>query len=66
MRTSVPIIALVSVITACGAETVRLEPVSDATSIDNVWHQAKLRGVSFRAIGQEPGRRLTGCGRALY
>jgi len=21
----------------------------------NVWHQAKLRGVAFRAIGQEPG-----------
>jgi len=24
-------------------------------SIDNVWHRAKLRGVAFRAIGQEPG-----------
>ena len=24
-------------------------------SIDDVWHQAKLRGVAFRAIGQEPG-----------
>ncbi|MDH3762651.1 MAG: hypothetical protein OEU50_16840 [Gammaproteobacteria bacterium] len=22
---------------------------------NNVWHKAKLRGVSFRAIGQEPG-----------
>jgi uncharacterized membrane protein len=24
-------------------------------AIVNVWHQAKLRGVAFRAIGQEPG-----------
>ncbi len=28
--------------------------VADETSINDVWHQAKLRGVSFRAIGQEP------------
>ncbi len=27
----------------------------DEESIDNVWHRAKLRGVAFRAIGQEPG-----------
>jgi uncharacterized membrane protein len=27
----------------------------DETAIDNVWHQAKLRGVAFRAVGQEPG-----------
>lgn len=27
----------------------------DESSIDNIWHKAKLRGVSFRAIGQEPG-----------
>ena len=26
----------------------------DEASITNVWHQAKLRGVAFRAIGQEP------------
>lgn len=30
------------------------EPVDEA-SITNVWHRAKLRGVAFRAIGQEPG-----------
>lgn len=29
--------------------------VFDEWSIKDVWHQAKLRGVSFRAIGQEPG-----------
>ena len=27
----------------------------DEASIDSVWHKARLRGVSFRAIGQEPG-----------
>jgi len=27
----------------------------DETAIDDVWHKAKLRGVAFRAIGQEPG-----------
>ena len=27
----------------------------DESSITDVWHKAKLRGVSFRAIGQEPG-----------
>lgn len=31
------------------------EPGFDDKSIDNVWHRAKLRGVAFRAIGQEPG-----------
>jgi putative lipoprotein len=30
------------------------EPIDEA-SINSVWHKAKLRGVSFRAIGQEPG-----------
>ena len=28
---------------------------SPEASFGGVWHQAKLRGVSFRAIGQEPG-----------
>ncbi|MGI9341533.1 MAG: COG3650 family protein [Gammaproteobacteria bacterium] len=27
----------------------------DEEAIDDVWHKAKLRGVAFRAIGQEPG-----------
>jgi len=27
----------------------------DEHAIADVWHQAKLRGVAFRAIGQEPG-----------
>ena len=29
-------------------------PPIDEASITNVWHKAKLRGVAFRAIGQEP------------
>jgi len=31
------------------------EEVFEESSINNVWHKAKLRGVAFRAIGQEPG-----------
>jgi len=31
------------------------KPPFDESSINNVWHKAKLRGVAFRAIGQEPG-----------
>ncbi|RLA34094.1 MAG: hypothetical protein DRR11_03765 [Gammaproteobacteria bacterium] len=31
------------------------KPPFDEASITNVWHKAKLRGVAFRAIGQEPG-----------
>jgi len=30
-------------------------PEFDEASFGGVWHKAKLRGVSFRAIGQEPG-----------
>jgi len=42
---------------ACGgqSETQSGQPGFDEKSIDNVWHRAKLRGVAFRAIGQEPG-----------
>lgn len=36
-------------------ESAAEQPVFDEASIKNVWHQAKLRGVAFRAIGQEPG-----------
>jgi len=47
---------LVSVLllTACPAQE-PVEPPFDESSITNVWHKAKLRGVAFRAIGQEPG-----------
>jgi len=36
---------------ACGQTS---EPHAEET-IDDVWHKAKLRGVAFRAVGQEPG-----------
>jgi uncharacterized membrane protein len=49
--------ALVLFVAACG-ETQRAdepEAVFDESSINSVWHKAKLRGVAFRAVGQEPG-----------
>jgi uncharacterized membrane protein len=51
------ILALPLVASACDGqrETQPGQPAFDESSIDNVWHQAKLRGVAFRAIGQEPG-----------
>lgn len=48
---------LVMVLAGCSArenDTAETLPF-DESSISNVWHKAKLRGVSFRAIGQEPG-----------
>jgi len=42
---------IASLVVACGQAG---EPHVEET-IDDVWHQAKLRGVAFRAIGQEPG-----------
>ena len=36
------------------SKQVNVDPVAREHSIDNVWHKAKLRGVAFRAIGQEP------------
>jgi len=47
-------------VTACGSqeqESVQEDPVAHEQELakNNVWHKAKLRGVAFRAIGQEPG-----------
>jgi putative lipoprotein len=47
-------------VTACGSqeqEPVQEDPVAREQELakNNVWHAAKLRGVAFRAIGQEPG-----------
>ena len=47
-------------VTACGAQVERAtqeDPVAREQELakNNVWHKAKLRGVAFRAIGQEPG-----------
>ena len=45
------------VLSACdeSKRTPENEGVADEPSIDSVWHKAKLRGVAFRAVGQEPG-----------
>lgn len=40
--------------TADGSD-VPARSVEDELALNDVWHQAKLRGVAFRAIGQEPG-----------
>ncbi len=46
----------VGLLCACDSRQQSPSPteVVDEISINDVWHQAKLRGVSFRAIGQEP------------
>ncbi len=45
----------VSLLITCAITLAACENSVDETAIDNVWHQAKLRGVAFRAVGQEPG-----------
>jgi len=47
-------------LTGCGSQeqdVAQEDPVKREQELakNNVWHQAKLRGVAFRAIGQEPG-----------
>jgi uncharacterized membrane protein len=53
----IALLALVTGVVACngGNEVPRPAERLDETAIDDVWHKAKLRGVAFRAIGQEPG-----------
>ena len=48
---------LATIVAACGEPVETPAPAApiDEASITNVWHKAKLRGVAFRAIGQEPG-----------
>jgi putative lipoprotein len=49
---------LLAGISACGAqENTAQDPVVREQELakNDVWHKAKLRGVAFRAIGQEPG-----------
>ena len=49
--------ALLGLLAACdqAAEEPTAPAPIDEASINDVWHKAKLRGVAFRAIGQEPG-----------
>ncbi len=47
-------------LTGCGSQeqdAAQEDPVKREQELakSNVWHEAKLRGVAFRAIGQEPG-----------
>lgn len=51
------LLIFVALMSACGqVQQVHVpEVVFDESSINDVWHKAKLRGVAFRAIGQEPG-----------
>ena len=44
-------------ISACGAQETGGDPAVSEEELakNNVWHKAKLRGVAFRAVGQEPG-----------
>jgi uncharacterized membrane protein len=47
-------------LTGCGSQAqdaAQEDPVKREQELakSNVWHKAKLRGVAFRAIGQEPG-----------
>jgi putative lipoprotein len=47
---------LLAGISACGAQQSEDPVVREQELAKNdVWHKAKLRGVAFRAIGQEPG-----------
>jgi len=48
---SVAAVAAACLVTACG----QVDKPHAEELIDDVWHKAKLRGVAFRAIGQEPG-----------
>lgn len=54
---AVSIAMLITVASACGESQQAPTPevVFDESSINDVWHKAKLRGVAFRAVGQEPG-----------
>ena len=51
-------LSLLVAVSACGAqENSGGDPAMSEEELakNNVWHAAKLRGVAFRAIGQEPG-----------
>ncbi len=53
-----PALLLFLIAVACSAqESNNGDPAvsEEALAQNNVWHKAKLRGVSFRAVGQEPG-----------
>lgn len=57
MRLLVALLVVGVLVCGCdeAAETTAVPTPIDESAISDVWHQAKLRGVAFRAIGQEPG-----------
>jgi putative lipoprotein len=57
MKRLAGLFVLATFIAACRESAETPAPVApiDEAAITNVWHKAKLRGVAFRAIGQEPG-----------
>jgi len=57
MKKLTSLLALVVLLAACNqaAQAPVPQDTIDEDSITDVWHKAKLRGVAFRAIGQEPG-----------
>jgi uncharacterized membrane protein len=57
LRRTITLLLLIA-ISACGTqEGASEDPVAREQGLakNNVWHKAKLRGVVFRAVGQEPG-----------
>jgi uncharacterized membrane protein len=57
LRRTIALLLLIA-ISACGTqEGASEDPVAREQGLakNNVWHKAKLRGVAFRAVGQEPG-----------
>ena len=51
----VPLLFLVALLVACSGEPDQAAREREENlAADDVWHAAKLRGVAFRAVGQEP------------
>lgn len=58
LRSRVGLIALIlAMVAACDTDELAASrnAATPEEAIDDVWHKAALRGVAFRAIGQEPG-----------
>ena len=55
MANIVILAALGLLVLSCSQQPPAEDIPFDESSIESVWHKAKLRGVAFRAIGQEPG-----------
>jgi putative lipoprotein len=54
--TNIAILALILLtILPAAAPAVAEDGSFDEAAINSIWHEAKLRGVAFRAVGQEPG-----------